>query len=226
MPNTKHPDETPGILPHPPGSRIITRTVTKGKIRYATCAYTVRDSETEIAYYLPENRSYSKVTKGTRVTPRSDRELALRGELLTGEWELIDNKPSTPSQVIWSAPGQWFSVALKPLGENGDLIPCYVNFQRPLCRTRVGFDGDDLCLDLVLSSSSDSWEIKDAKDYEERIELGLYSTEEQEGVKDAKNRALDLISSGTAPFDGSWNAWRAEVDWVDYPFPGNWDEFT
>jgi hypothetical protein len=208
--------------PYAYGDKIVVRTVTGGKIRYATCAYAVSDNGDQIAFFLPPSRAYSKVTKGTRVSPRRDRELALRKELLKGHWELIDNKPNPAPVLILSQPGQWFSINLKPIGVGGSYTPCYVNFQRPLSRTRVGFDSDDLCLDFRLNPSTKNWEMKDAADYQERIGLGMYSIEEQKSVEVARKYALSLIQAEEAPFDGSWSEWQPELDWKDFSFPPKW----
>ncbi len=212
------------LAPHSYGSQIVIRTVTSGKVRYATCAYSVSDTDDQIAFFIPEDRSFSKVTRGTRVSPRRDRELALREELLTGQWELIDNKPNPMPFLVLACPGQWFSVHLKPMGVNGNYIPYYVNFERPLHRTRIGFDTDDLCLDLKLSTSSNAWEVKDLIDYQERIELGMYSVEEQESVDIAKDQVTSLIDNGDKPFDGWWDNWCPEPSWRDFPLPQDWAE--
>lgn len=212
--------------PHVHGDHIVVRTVTGGKIRYATCAYAVSDRDDQIAFFLPQNRAYSKVTKGTQVTPRKDRELALRKELLEGQWELINNKPNPTPVLILSQPSQWFSIDLKPIGLGNSYTPCYVNFQRPLSRTQVGFDSDDLCLDLKLNTSTKRWDVKDTVDYQERIDLGMYSTQEQESIEASRKFALSLIEAGKAPFDGSWAKWQPALDWRDFPLPHNWSVYA
>ena len=162
------------------------------------------------------------VTRGTRVTPRRDRELALRQELLASEWELIPNKPNSDPFLVLLKPGQWFATIFRRLEEDGPFCPCYVNFQRPLQRTLLGFDSDDLCLDLRLSDSG-SWKLKDLEDYQDRVELGIYSDLEQTSVQAALDLVRSLIRDQQAPFDGSWRDWQPASEWTDLVLPEGWD---
>ena len=214
------------IISYSYGTPIVVRTVTKGKIRWASCAFTIIDTPTQIAFYCPKERNCCKVSKGTRIIGRRDREIALREELLTGKWDLVDHKPNPTSRLVLSSPEQWFSVFLRPEGVSGNYVPYYVNFERPHHRTQIGFDADDLCLDLKFSTFLNSWEVKDLLDYQERVELGIYSIEEQDAIRNAKDHVMSLIQEGRAPFDGSWENWRPETNWKDYPLPPDWDNVS
>ena len=215
---------TTPALPHRPGDVIVVRTVTDGRIRWASPAIAVEDSDEWIAYYLP-NAARNKVTAGTRVTSSlRDRELALRAELLAGEWSLVDHIPVSAPSLVMTRPGDPFSVRLRAEPEKGDFIPTYINIERAHARTTIGFDADDLCLDVLIAPDG-SWSLKDSDDLNERVVAGIYTEQDAAGVRAAATQAIARLESRLPPFDGSWSGWRPSPTWPFAQLRADWAAF-
>lgn len=210
---------------HAPGSSLVVRTVTEGRIRWAAPAIAVRDDAEAIAYFRPPG-GVVKITQGARWNgseSRPERESRLRQELLEGSWTLVDKTlTNRRGSLIVASPDDWFSVKLTQ-SDAGDFTPTYVNIQRPYRRSMLGYDTDDLCLDLVVQEDG-SHAIKDEDEFNERCSLGLYAEQEQRAILAARDAAIERIESRSGAFDGSWRTWRASDDWPRDPaLPQTWD---
>ena len=211
---------------HAAGSVVVVRTVTAGRIRWASAAIAVRDNDEFLAFYQ-SNRGANKVTAGAaaRWPDRRARELALRAELLRGEFELVDKVPAKGRPTLTVAHRHdWFSVRFAR-DETG-WQPEYVNVCLPFRRSAVGFDTDDLCLDVVVHRGADgsfNTEFKDDDDLDERAGLGIYPVELVARIRAAGREAVERIRSRAAPFDGSWTTWTPEPAWPEsMQLPAMW----
>lgn len=207
---------------HEPGSRVVVRTVTNGRIRWAASAITVRDDDDAIAYFRPPGGTV-KVTQGSvwrGSESRRDRESRLRQELLEGTWVLVDKMLSNNAGLlIVSKPDDWFSVKLIRDGAS-DFVPTYINIQRPYRRTAIGFDTDDLCLDIVVSMDG-SYAIKDDDEFNERCAIGIYSKRERDAVHAARDAAIPFLERGSERFD-VWRTWTPPVALQAPVLPDDW----
>lgn len=89
----------------------------------------------------------------------------------------------------------------------GEHLGYYVNLQRPYQRTELGFEAMDLMLDIVVDPDL-TWRWKDEHEVQELLDRGVYDQELVDGVRAQAQRAIALIESGAAPFDGSLLAER------------------
>jgi Protein of unknown function (DUF402) len=209
---------------HAAGDAVVARTVTNGKIRWAAAAIVVSDTDETTIYYRPPGTK-NKVTRGARTSGRYERELALRSELLRGDWDLVDHQTSGTATLVVNRSGDWFSVWLTPESHTGDFVPTYVNIETPQVRTPLGFDVDDLCLDLVIGPNLE-WQMKDAGDLEARAVAGVYTLDEVRVIRAAAATAIVRIETRQPPFDGSLASWRPDVAWQVPVLPKNWAEHT
>lgn len=202
---------------HNPGQLVVVRTVTSGQIRWASAAVVVRDDADWIAFYAT-NTSTNKVTSAAamRGVSRRERELGLRKELLHHHFQLVDKRPDLPvASLTIARPGDWFSVRLRRSGSGW--VAQYVNVCTPFVRTPIGFDTDDLCLDLVLEPREGGGfdvSFKDADDLVERAALGIYSDADLSQIHSAGEAAARLAVAGARPFDDSWRAWAPDTHWA------------
>lgn len=211
-------------VPHVRGDRLAIRTVTNGRIRWAAPAISVMDTTDRIAYFR-RGPMRVMVTRGAAMgatTSRRERELMLRKELLDGTWDLVEKQPvgGPGGSLVIADVDDWFSVKLSP-DDEGQFVPNYVNIERPHRRTKIGFDADDLCLDILVHADG-SWSIKDAEDFDERCALGIYPPAEREAVFRARDQAIARIESRTGAFDCSWQTWRPEESWTSFTLPSDW----
>lgn len=75
---------------------------------------------------------------------------------LRGEWQLGPRVFAPPGMLRIAPQGAPFEV-FAPLRDDGGVHWWYVNFERPLRRTALGFDTFDETLDLVVEADRSSW---------------------------------------------------------------------
>jgi hypothetical protein len=202
------------------------RTVTGGRVRWAAAAVCVADDDEQLAFFQ-SNLVPNKVTAAAaaRWPDRRARELALREELQRREFPLVDKVPRRGEPTLTVARwGDGFSARF--VVHRDAWRPEYVNVCLPFRRSAVGFDTDDLCLDLeidVRTDGSTSWRTKDDDDLDERAELGIYTAREVARIRATAAEAVSRLQAGAPPFDGSWTRWSPDPGWRAHPgLPLNW----
>ncbi|MEU9240838.1 DUF402 domain-containing protein [Streptomyces sp. NPDC048385] len=88
----------------------------------------------------------------------------------------------------------------------------YVNFQRPMRRTDLGFDTFDLLLDLVVAPDLSRWDWKDEDEYAHGRRLGVITEADHQAVEKARAQAVGMIEERRGPFtrEADWRAWRPD----------------
>jgi predicted RNA-binding protein associated with RNAse of E/G family len=102
--------------------------------------------------------------------------------------------------------------------QDGDFLGWYVNFQRPLVRTRMGYDSMDLVVDLVVAPSYE-WQWKDNEDFEAAIERGILDEALRGPIALEAERVLHLLERREGPFDPEWTTWRPPNHWATPKLP-------
>ena len=93
----------------------------------------------------------------------------------------------------------------------------YVNLQEPLRRGQLGFDTDDLVLDIWIEPDG-SWQWKDDDELEEAVRLGRFSAAEAAAIRTEGERVLEAW-----PFPTGWEDWRPDPTWPTPALPEGWD---
>ncbi|GAA4830162.1 DUF402 domain-containing protein [Kitasatospora terrestris] len=108
--------------------------------------------------------------------------------------------------------GEWFSLHhfQTPAGEP---LRLYVNFERPVTRTRIGIDTLDLLVDLVVEPDLSSATWKDEDEYAHGRRLGFITDTDHRAVEQACERALALLQDRAGPFAAPWPAWTPDPTW-------------
>jgi predicted RNA-binding protein associated with RNAse of E/G family len=211
--------------PHVRGAAIVARTVTFGQVRWASPTINVADTDTRGVYFHPAGVT-NKVTRGTRITTsRRDRELALRRELRDRHFDVVDHASTRSAYLVVANDGEPFASTLRTDARTGQHLPEYVNIETPRRRTQLGYDVDDLCLDVRVEPDL-SWTLKDSDDLEERAAEGIYTPAQRDAVRAAAARATIAIETRAAPFDGSLRGWQPDSRWPTPSLPSNWAEHT
>jgi hypothetical protein len=126
------------------------------------------------------------------------------------EWMLEDVETSSETLCV-ARPGAAHSLYL--FFEAGRFARWYVNFERPLRRTPLGFDTFDEKLDLVVEANGiPRW--KDEDELEEAARLGL--------VDAAAVRAEAARVLAEWPFPTGWEDWRPDPRWPPPRLPEGW----
>jgi hypothetical protein len=182
------------------------RNIRFGKVRNAFSQYVVREDEDLVVLYLPLG------TVGKR--PLSDGR-PIRGQA-DREWELRDHTWHTFSRLTLIQWGRAHSVELLR-DETGEFEGWYVNIQEPLRRSRLGFETDDLVLDIRVQPDG-SWTWKDEDELEEAVVLGRFNEDEGRAIRAEGQRVIE-----ERPWPTGWEDWRPDPAWPVPKLPKGWN---
>ncbi len=170
----------------------------RGRVWRAQACRIVEESAQTIVLWIPAGSPAKVPGDGLRI-PGDD-------------WELVDTAPSR-DQVCVARPGRAHSIYLF-WTDDWQLDHWYVNFERPLRRSPVGFDTFDEKLDLIVRPDG-TWRWKDEDELEQAAAAGLLDADE---VRAEAERVLQ-----NWPFPVGWEDWRPDPSWPVPQLPPGWD---
>ena len=180
------------------GDVVAVRELWKGRVWKARPWIVVRDEPGELVLWIPRSAP-TRIPEGSGI-PRD-------------EWVLRDGVFSRSALRI-SRPGRFHSILLFR-GETG--LEWYVNLERPLRRTRVGFDYLDRELDL-LARPDGTWEWLDEDEFAAAQELGVIDSVEAAEMREEAERVL-----AAWPFPTGWEDWRPDPARQLPALPDGWE---
>ncbi|MBY8882821.1 DUF402 domain-containing protein [Actinacidiphila acidipaludis] len=198
------------------GETVVRRDVFRGKVWSAHAFEAVEDAPEAL---VTAGRPGAEVLASTTwfqwlLTGDANVRLRALPDLAGGTWELGRWSWRDTALLQWVPPKAWFSVyAFHDASSEAGLTHWYVNFQRPMRRTAIGFDTFDLLVDLVVAPDLSRWDWKDEDEYAHGRRLGVVSETDHRAVRSAREEAVALIESRSGPFaavDG-WTAWRPDA---------------
>ena len=98
----------------------------------------------------------------------------------------------------------------------------YVNFQRPFTRTPVGYDTQDLELDIWIPEGG-PWQWKDVEKLDERIRDGRFTRQEAEEIRAEGARFAADLDAGLRWWEDSWREFEPNPGWKVPNLPAGWD---
>jgi hypothetical protein len=188
---------------HAAGTGVVLRQLFRGRIWNVTPAVVVEDGPAWTALWLPPGATGKQG----------------RGDVL-GSWRLVDTTwRERPRGLLRVARVGEPRATLFDWRADG-FAGWYVNLEQPMTRTRVGFDYDDLLLDLWITPEGDVRRL-DEDEFARAVALGLVAPEP---VLREADRAVDDFRSRRPPFDAGWEEWLPDPAWTVPTLPANWDE--
>jgi hypothetical protein len=118
-------------------------------------------------------------------------------------------------------PGELHAVWVFWQGPERELGAWYVNIQEPFRRSALGFDTQDLELDLVVSPDG-SWRLKDDEKLEGWIERGRWTAAEVAAIRAEAARVVGLLERGSRWWGDEWAEWQPDPDWPQPVVPSDW----
>lgn len=192
-----------------PGAPVVLREIWRGKVFEARPATVVEDAPDQTTLVIPG---------GVRCAVPVDEDGAeLRLPDRTWRREIRRRGPEPILSFAW--PDTAYSV-LRWTDEGSPVW--YVNLQRPLERTPIGFDTTDHALDLLVRADG-TWVWKDEDELAEAVRLGLFTPEQASAFRAEGERALRRILHRERPFDRDWDDWRPDPSWPVPTLPDGWD---
>jgi hypothetical protein len=174
------------------------RDVHRGRVWRAQACRIVEETPETIALWIPAGAPAKVPAGGLRIPGAA--------------WELEDAAPAR-DQICIAQPGRAHSIYLF-WTDDGELEYWYVNFERPLRRSPVGFDTFDEKLDLIVAADgTHRW--KDEDELEQAAAAGLLDAE---AVRAEAARVLEEW-----PFPTGWEDWQPDPSWPLPQLPEGWD---
>jgi hypothetical protein len=193
-----------------PGDPIVLRELWDGRVFEARPTVVVQDDPDQIALFLPPGVRCAVPIAGDGSTLRvPDR-----------PWHLEVRARGPQGVLSFAWPGIPYAVLL---WTTDDHRVWYVNLERPLERSPVGFDTVDHALDVLVELDGSSWSWKDEDELAEAIRDGLFTQEQADDFRRWGVRARDRILAGEPPFDRDWTGWRPDPAWPTPVLPKGWD---
>jgi Protein of unknown function (DUF402) len=183
-----------------PGDVVALREIWKGRVWKARAARVVEDAPERVVLWFARG-GQTMIPDGSGI-PRD-------------EWTLGPGRFRSSALKI-ARPGAWHSI-LHFHRDGSWAESWYVNLERPLRRSRVGFDYLDLELDL-LAWPGGRWELLDEDEFEESQRLGVTAAAEAAEVRLEAARVVE-----TWPFPTGWEGWEPEPGWEPPLLPAGWD---
>jgi Protein of unknown function (DUF402) len=189
------------------GDVALLRYVRYGRVRRATPHVVVHDAHGLVALHVPPGAmGKTAVWDGSPIRGQADREWALRDHV----WHSY----RVLRLIGW---GSSHSIELFYGGDSDVFEGWYVNLQEPLRCTPLGFDTDDLVLDLWVSADG-SWHWKDEDELQEAVRLGRFTAADAAAIRAEGERVLEEW-----PFPTGWEDWRPDPGWEPPRLPAGWD---
>jgi hypothetical protein len=193
------------------GEAIVCREVLNdGRPWLAKTVYVVEDTAEQLVTYLPGGTALGFL-EGDFPTP-TGRHPWNRAEInrWQGHGVLMVQKPGDDHAVwhFWDGPDREFEC-------------WYVNLQEAFRRTPIGYDTQDLELDIVVPPDG-SWKFKDQELLAEHVQRGRYTTEQVERVVELGDRLGAELDAGRRWWDEHWSTWTPDVSWGPVDLPPDW----
>ena len=118
-------------------------------------------------------------------------------------------------------PGDMHAVWVFWQGRERELAAWYVNVQEPYRRSSIGYDTQDLELDLVVAPDG-AWSWKDDEQLEPWIERGRWTAQEVAAIRAEGARVAAELEAGRRWWSDDWAGWTPDPGWPVPTVPEGW----
>ncbi len=131
-----------------------------------------------------------------------------------GNGTLMVQRPGDPYAVwhFWDGPDREFR-------------GWYLNLETPFFRTEIGFDVQDLELDIVIQPDG-IWEFKDVDMLWQRRAEGRFTRQEVERVLQIGAEVGEYLDRGDWWWDRSWTSFEPDPEWLMPALPQGWADIA
>ena len=188
------------------GDVIVHREVWRGTPWLASPVVVVEDGPGLLATYIPEEMPLAfPPSADGRPHPWAGK------ERWTGHGVLVLRRPGEAYSVchFWDGPERRFA-------------GWYLNLEEPFRRTAVGYDTQDLELDLWLPVGG-AWRFKDEEQLEVRVREGRYTEAQVAGARRIGGELGAMLDRGERWWDERWASFAPEPGWRAPAFPDGWE---
>jgi hypothetical protein len=189
-----------------PGDVIVHREVWRGVPWLASPVIVVEDAPGLLATYMPEEMPLAfPPSADGRPHPWAGK------ERWTGHGVLVLRRPGEAYSVwhFWDGPSRRFA-------------GWYLNIEEPHRRTAVGYDTQDLELDVWIPAG-EPWRFKDEECLEQRVREGRYTEAQVTAARRVGGELGAMLDRGERWWDDGWASFVPEPGWRAPAFPEGWE---
>ena len=138
-----------------------------------------------------------------------------------GSWPTPDGKHPWSGRSSWEGhgclmiqePKKEFAVWHFWRGAEREFLCWYINIQEPFRRTSIGYDTQDLELDVIVYPNGE-WELKDDELLEQRVSEGRWSNERVVEIRAIGADIVARLKKGERWWPTKWCNWKPDPSWV------------
>lgn len=191
------------------GQAVVRREVLARGPWLGTMVFVVRDEPDQLVTYLPEGAPFG---------------------FPPGPWPTRDGLHPWHAQSCWQGhgtlmiqrPGEAHAVWHFWSGPQRRFAGWYLNLQEPFVRTPIGYDTQDLELDIWVRPDG-NWNFKDLELLPQRVAEGRWTEEEVAAIRANGDRLARRLDLGERWWDENWKDWAPDPDWVVPSLPTGWE---
>jgi hypothetical protein len=191
-----------------PGEQIVRRDVWRGRPVVGWGGIVVSDTDDLLVLYMPE-----------------DSPLGFPPEDFFGAPHPWSGKDRWTGHGVLQLqrPGEMHAVWVFWDGPERRLGAWYLNIQEPFRRSSLGFDTQDLELDIVIAPDG-TWRFKDDEQLEGWVERGRWTVSEVEAIRAEGARLAAALEAGERWWSEEWATWSPDPSWRTPTLPAGWVE--
>ena len=146
-----------------------------------------------------------------------------------GVWPTPDGLHPWSGRRTWSGhgalmvqrPGAHLSVWHFGTGTDRRFACWYINLQTAFVRTALGYDTQDLELDIVVQPDG-TWALKDLELLDDRVAEGRFSPQLARWVESLGQQLTTELDDRCHWWDHRWATWQPNEDWHAPSLPSGW----
>jgi len=190
-----------------PGEIVVHREVWRGTPWQASPVVVVDDAPDLLATYIPEQAPFAfPPSADGRPHPWAGR----------GHW-------SGHGVLVLRRPGEAYSVWHFWDGPERRFVGWYLNLEEPFRRTAIGYDTQDLELDVWIPTG-EPWRFKDEEKLDERVADGRYTAEQVAATRTLGTAIGAMLDRGERWWGDRWTSFEPDPGWRAPAFPDGWEE--
>ena len=148
-----------------------------------------------------------------------------------GDWPTASGKHPWSNRTNWHGhgclmlqrPEDEYAIWHFWTGPQRDFACWYINLQERFRRTPIGYDTQDLELDVVVQPDS-SWELKDDELMDERVAEGRWTAEKVAGIRRLGQDICARLDRGERWWPQEYRNWKPDPSWVvPQGYPPGWE---
>ena len=188
------------------GDVVLRREVWRGRPWMGTSVIVVADQPDLFATYLPEGAEFA-FAEGHALGPHP--------------WA---GRPAWQGHgvLMLQRPGESYAVWHFWDGAEREFAGWYVNLQEPFRRTPVGYDTQDLELDVWIPAAG-PWSFKDDELLDVRVRDGRFTAAEATEISALGAEIGAMLDAGTEWWDPVWSRWEPDPGWRAPAPAEGWD---